>query len=98
MDKATGKFTIKNEEGKELECDVLFTFDAEDGKKHYIVFTDNTLDDDGNVKVYANTYDPTGKNTDLGAIETEAEWQIIEKLLASLQDKIGGTGDGQTQE
>ena len=50
-----GKFTITNEEGKELECEVLFTFDSDEFKKSYIVFTDGTLDDNGNIKVYANT-------------------------------------------
>lgn len=34
-----GKFTITNEEGKELECEVLFTFDSDEFKKSYIVFT-----------------------------------------------------------
>ena len=89
MDKSTGKFTIKTSEGKELECEVLFTFDSDETKKSYIVFTDNTLDESGNIKVYANTYDPSGKLDDLGVIESEKEWQMIENLLTSLQEKIG---------
>ncbi len=89
MDKSTGKFTIKNNEGKELECDVLFTFDSEETKKSYIVFTDNTLDENNNIKVYANTYDPEGKIDELGPVETKKEWQIIENLLSSLQEKVG---------
>ena len=89
MDKSSGKFTITNEEGKELECDVLFTFDSDEFKKSYIIFTDNTLDDNGNIKVYANTYDPTGKDINLGKIETDKEWDVIENLLSSLQEKIG---------
>ena len=31
-----GKFTITNEEGKELECEVLFTFDSDEFKKNYM--------------------------------------------------------------
>jgi uncharacterized protein YrzB (UPF0473 family) len=38
MDKSSGKFTITNEEGKELECDVLFTFDSDEFKKKVILF------------------------------------------------------------
>ena len=82
MDNNRGKFTIKNNKGEELECDVLFTFDSDEFKKSYIVFTDNSLDENGNIKVYANTYD-------LGKIETEKEWSVIEDLLSSLQEKIG---------
>ena len=93
MDKATGKFVIKNNEGKELECDVLFTFDNEETKKSYIIFTDNTLDENNNIKVYANTYDPEGNSEDLGPIETEKEWQIIENLLSSLQEKVGESSE-----
>jgi len=96
MDKATGKFTIKNEAGEEMECDVLFTFDAEDMKKSYVVFTDNSKDENGNIKVYANTYDPTGNSADLGVVNTEKEWQMIENLLSSLQEKMGDN-DGQSQ-
>ena len=84
----TGKFTIKNDQGKEMECEVLFTFDSDETKKSYIVFTDNTIDGAGNVKVYANTYDPEGKNMELGLIETKEEWDVIEKLLTSLQEEM----------
>ena len=56
MDKSSGKFTITNNKGEELVCDVLFTFDDDKFKKSYIVFTDNSLDENGNIKVYANTF------------------------------------------
>lgn len=84
-----GKFTIKNNKGEELECEVLFTFDSDEFKKSYIIFTDNSLDEFGNVKVYANTYDPSGESIDLGKIETDKEWEVIEELLSSLQQKVG---------
>jgi uncharacterized protein YrzB (UPF0473 family) len=87
MDK--GKFTITNDEGKEVECDVLFTFDSDEMKKSYIIYTDNTLDENGNIKVYANVYDPSGENPDLGVISSEKEWKLIQDLLASLEAKIG---------
>lgn len=83
------KFTIKNNNGEELECEVLFTFDSDEFKKSYIIFTDNSLDEFGNVKVYANTYDPSGESIDLGKIETDKEWEVIEELLSSLQQKVG---------
>ncbi|NLL02246.1 MAG: DUF1292 domain-containing protein [Mollicutes bacterium] len=93
MDKTTGKFTITNNEGKEIECDILFTFDNNETKKSYIIFTDNTLDENNNIKVYANTYDPEGKSLDLGPIETEKEWQLIEGILSQLQEKVGESSE-----
>lgn len=82
-----GKFIITNNKGEELECSVLFTFDDERLKKSYIIYTDNTLDENGQVKVYANIYDPSGKDTTLSKIETEEEWENIENILSSLNEK-----------
>ena len=84
------KFMITNNKGEELECDVLFTFDDERLNKSYIIYTDNTKDENGQIKVYANTYDPTGKNTSLGKIETDEEWDNIQNILEKLNEKIEG--------
>ncbi len=79
-------FTIKNASGTEVECEVLFTFDSEQTKKSYIVYTDNTKDESGSLKVYANSYDPSGNNMNLFPIETEAEWNTIEAILNKLEE------------
>ena len=85
-----GKFIITNNKGDELECEVLFTFENEKTNKNYIVYTDNTTDDNGQTKVYANIYDPTGKDTSLVKVETDEEWETIENILSSLNNKIEG--------
>lgn len=78
-------FTVMDEKGKEVICEVLFTFDSEETKKNYIVYTDNTTDEDGNTRVYASTFDPTSETTELQPIESEREWKIIETILESIQ-------------
>ena len=83
----TGKIIVKNENNEEIECDVLFTFDSKDTNKSYIVYTDNTKDDMGNIKVYANTYDSNKDNGCLGTIETDEEWAIIEQIFSSINIK-----------
>ncbi len=83
-----GVFTIVNDKGQEVECEILFTFDSDETKKSYIVYTDNTLDEEGSTKVYASVYDPTGQNPSLMPIETEKEWLVIENILSSVQQKI----------
>jgi uncharacterized protein YrzB (UPF0473 family) len=85
-------FTVVDDEGKEVMCEVLFTFDSDETGKHYIIYTDNTTDEEGNTKVYASTFDPEKDKTALGAIETEKEWKIIENILDSLQNKNEETG------
>lgn len=80
-------FKVFDEAGKEIECEVLFTFESDETKKNYMVYTDNTTDDEGNTKVYASIYNPDEAETKLIPIETEKEWKIIETILEELQTK-----------
>ena len=86
----TMTFTILNDEGKEIQCEVLFTFENEETGKNYIVYTDNSFDEEGNVKVYASIYNPDEDETKLLSIETEEEWKFIETILEQLQDDMNG--------
>ena len=88
MEEKKGVFTIVNDQGEEVECEILFTFDSDETKKSYIVYTDNTLDEEGSTKVYASVYDPTGQDPTLLPIETEKEWLVIENILSSVQEKL----------
>lgn len=90
-------FKVINDEGKEVECEVLFTFESDETKKNYIVYTDNTLDEEGNTKVYASIYNPDEDETKLLPIETDKEWKIIETILDELQNEIQGK-EGETEE
>lgn len=83
-----GKLKITNDRGETLECDVLFTFDSDETNKSYIAYTDNTTDEAGNVKVYANVYDPTGEDLSLQPLTSEKEWKVIENILISVQEKV----------
>lgn len=80
-------FKVLDNEGKEVICEVLFTFDSEETNKSYIVYTDNTTDEKGNIKVYASVYKPNSDTTELLPIETEREWKIIETILESIQEE-----------
>lgn len=82
------QFTVINDEGREIVCDVLFTFDSDETGKSYIVYTDNTKDEGGNIKVYASIFDPEDENTELFPIESDKEWKVIEAILSSIQEEI----------
>ena len=77
-----------DENGKEVVYDVLFTFESDETKKNYIVYTDNTRDETGNIEVYASIYYPDEENSRLEAITTEKEWKVIETILDTLQEEI----------
>lgn len=82
------KFKVIDENGKEIECEVLFTFESDETNKNYIVYTDNTTDESGNTKVYASIYTPDSEDLNLQPIETDKEWKIIETILNELQEEV----------
>ncbi len=93
MKEETMTFKVINDEGKEIDCEVLFTFESDETNKNYIVYTDNTVDEDGNTKVYASIYNPDQDETKLLPIETDKEWKIIETILDELQKEAAKKGE-----
>ena len=81
-------FKALNKDGVEVECEVLFTFESDETKKNYMVYTDNTTDENGNVRVYASIYNPDQPESDLIPIESVAEWNIIETILEEIQAEV----------
>ena len=83
-------FTVLDDNGREVKCEALFTFESEETGKSYIVYTDNSVDAEGNIQVYASIYDPESDEQKLTPIETEKEWKIIEIILEEIQTGIAG--------
>ena len=72
-------FTILND-GTKKEYDVILTFKNEKNDNNYVVYTDNTYDDDNKLKIFAALYNPlTGEF--LGHVENKEEWKDIVKIL-----------------
>lgn len=68
---------VKDETGKEVEMEILFTFDDENRNKKYVVFI-NPADD--SEEVFASCYDDEGN---LLPIETDEEWAMVEEVLGA---------------
>jgi len=81
------KFKIVDKKGKEVEFEVLFTFESDETKKNYMVYTDNTKDKDGNTRVYASVFVPEKQPLELLPVETEREWKVIETILESIGEE-----------
>ena len=88
-------FKMVDENGKEKECEVLFTFESEETSKNYMVYTDHTQDEAGNTRVFASSFDPSDPNSKLLPIETEKEWNIIKTILAEIQNEVRESYNGQ---
>lgn len=80
-------FKVRDNDGKEIEFEVLFTFESDETKKNYMVYTDNSKEEDGNVRVYASVFVPNAEPLELLPVETEREWKIIETILESIEEE-----------
>lgn len=87
-------FTLIDNDGNEVLYDILFTFESDETNKNYIVYTDKSKDEDGNIQVFASVYDPNDLNKKFEAIETEKEWKVIETILETLQEEIKKKNEG----
>ena len=73
-----------DENGKELEYEILIAFKWTKTNKNYVAYTDNTNDKNGNLNVFAAIYYPNDENR-LDSIETDEEWDEIDRRLSQLQ-------------
>lgn len=80
-------FKVIDKDGKEIEFEILFTIESDETKKNYMVYTDNTKDEQGNTKVYASVFNPDAEVLELLPVETEREWKIIETIITSITEE-----------
>lgn len=73
----TNTLFVRDENGKELEMEILFTFEDEATHKNYVVFQDP---EDESGEVFASAYDEEGN---LLPVETDEEWKMIEEVLGA---------------
>ena len=95
MTRDNESFYIINDSGEKIRCDILFTFESEETGKNYIVYTDNSFDEEGNIQVFASVYNPELEDQRLQPVETEEEWRTIDKILNSLQETVRSMLDGE---
>ncbi len=84
-----GRLTIIDEEGKEQECEVLFTFNSEIFNKSYVIYYPVGEEDNDEIEVMASAFteDEGGISGKLLAIETDEEWEMIEEVLETFAEE-----------
>ncbi len=85
--------TAIGESGEIIDCDVLFTFKNTALNRCYIVYTENTTDENGDTEVFASIFDPDDKTLTLHPIETEEEWALLESKLREFERKRREEGE-----
>ena len=83
-----GILKIVDDAGIEKEFYILFTFDLEETKKSYVVYTDYSKDEQGMLKTFASTYTPDLENSKLEPVSTPEELEVIDAYLKKIEADI----------
>ncbi len=67
--------------GIEQEFEILYTFKSFKTNKDYIIYTDNTYDENNSLNIYSSIYYPQSPGKELENIEDEDDWNEVEKFL-----------------
>ncbi len=78
-------FTALNDDGEEIACEILFSFASEDNGREYVVYTDHSVDEEGNTRVFASYYIPDDEEQILYPIDSDEEWAFIESVMDELE-------------
>lgn len=82
---------LVDEDGTEVLCNILFTFDSDEFGKSYVLFSpvSSEENEDGEVEVAAASYIPQEDGTvgELNPIETDEEWELVESVLAQFDEE-----------
>lgn len=76
--------SIAKEDGTVEEVELLISFEFNDTKKEYAVYTRNEIDENENITVYVSSVDRSGDRPKLGGIESDEEWSKIKNVLREL--------------
>ena len=76
------------QDGKEFLCDIVLIFRDDSNDINYIVYTDGTKDDEGDLEVYASRYIEKNNDYYLVPIENEYEWNLIDNMLENKESEI----------
>jgi len=77
------------EDGKEVVCDIVLTFRDENNDINYIVYTDGTKDEEGELEIYASRYVIENDSYVLKDIESDYEWALIDNMLDAKYKELG---------
>lgn len=97
MEHGSEFFTVTDENGKEIQCEIIMTFESEEYGKAYVVYQ---VVGDESEEYYAASFNPEdGDEGQLYEIESDEEWNFVEEVLEGfLEDQEAGEGEEDSSE
>ena len=79
--------TINKADGSVEEVEEVISFEFNDTKKRYLVYTKNETDQNGNITVYVTEVVTDSMGTRFLGVENDDEWSKIKDVLRQLAKK-----------
>lgn len=79
--------TINKADGSTEEVEEVISFEFNDTKKCYLVYTKNEVDQNGNITIYVTEVIQDSMGTRFLGVESDDEWSKIKDVLRQLAKK-----------
>lgn len=87
MEENKRTLTINKLDGTTEEVEEVISFEFNDTKKRYVVYTKNEVDQNGNVTIYVTEMITDDQGTRFVGVSTDEEWAKIKDVLRKLAKK-----------
>lgn len=83
-----GILTIKNEKGEQKNFHILVTFDIEQRNKSYVIYTDYSKNENGDLRVFVSIYNKYDEDDKLEEVVEQDELELIDEYIEKLQEDL----------
>lgn len=83
IDNGQNTMILEDDQGKEKEFEILFTFESDDYGKKYVLYFDPEQEDEEEIDVLFSSYD----DDSLYAVEDEAEIEMISEVFNTFMEE-----------
>lgn len=83
-----GILTIRNEKGEQKNFHILVTFDINQKNKSYVLYTDYSKNEDGDLRVFVSIYNKYDEDDKLEDVVEQDELNVIDEYIKKLQEDL----------
>ena len=82
------QFEVTDKNGNKIKCEVIATYHHDEDNKDYIVYTDNTFDENKKLKIYYALYEMIDNKIKIMMAKTNEEKRVGLELIKAIMEEI----------
>ncbi len=79
-------FSVLGENGEEIKCRTILMFTSPQNERDIVIYTDDTVNEDGFENIYASYYCYEDETLRLLDIDDQADWALIQEVIAEVSE------------